>query len=59
MGGTTAVVVCRMQSGGEELAVALKRYFGHASFRANQREIIEAVLAGRDVISFRRCCPQG
>ena len=51
MGGTAAVVVCRMQSGGEELAVALKRYFGHASFRANQREIIEAVLAGRDVFA--------
>ena len=30
----------------------LKKYFGYNAFRAHQREIIEAVLAGRDVVGI-------
>jgi ATP-dependent DNA helicase RecQ len=31
---------------------ALKQYFGYTSFRAGQREIIEATLAGRDALAI-------
>jgi ATP-dependent DNA helicase RecQ len=34
-----------------EIDKALKRQFGFASFRPNQREIIEAILSGRDVFA--------
>jgi ATP-dependent DNA helicase RecQ len=29
----------------------LQRYFGHASFRAGQRDLVEAVLEGRDLLA--------
>lgn len=29
----------------------LQRYFGHASFRTGQRELVEAVLQGRDLLA--------
>ena len=29
---------------------ALRQYFGHSDFRRGQRELIEAVLGGRDVL---------
>lgn len=29
----------------------LKRYFGYESFRPNQRQVVDAVLAGRDVLA--------
>ena len=32
----------------EKIEQALKQYFGHESFRAGQREIIEYALAGYD-----------
>jgi ATP-dependent DNA helicase RecQ len=35
-----------------DLAAALKRTFGYDSFRAHQREIIEASLAGRDIFAL-------
>lgn len=35
----------------EQATKALKDYFGHADFRANQRELIEQVLDGRDVLA--------
>ncbi|MCI5845859.1 MAG: DEAD/DEAH box helicase, partial [Oscillospiraceae bacterium] len=31
---------------------ALQRYFGHASFRAGQEEVIDAILQGRDVLGI-------
>ena len=31
---------------------ALKKYFGYDSFRPGQLEIIEALLAGRDVLAI-------
>lgn len=45
------VVPCAMRSDAGRLSAALKRHFGHASFWPNQREIIEAILAGRDVFA--------
>lgn len=33
----------------DELSL-LKQYFGHSSFRAGQRELIDALLSGRDVL---------
>ena len=43
----------------DEIAEALRRFFGHADFRAGQRGPVEAVLAGRDAVArnlttFRR-----
>ena len=35
----------------EQATQILKDYFGHAEFRPNQRELIEQVLAGRDVLA--------
>ncbi|WP_244387082.1 DNA helicase RecQ [Raoultibacter timonensis] len=35
----------------EQATKALKDYFGHADFRANQRELIEQVLDDRDVLA--------
>jgi len=32
----------------EKLEILLERHFGYPSFRPQQREIIEHVLAGRD-----------
>jgi len=40
-----------MDSGSHDLHIPLKRYFGHASFRPNQREIVEAILSRRDVFA--------
>ena len=37
---------------GDVLADALKRHFGHDAFRPGQRQVIEAVLAGRDCIAL-------
>ena len=36
----------------DTLQQALKQYFGYESFRAGQREIIEASLAGRDTLAI-------
>ncbi len=36
----------------EQAQAALLRFWGHPSFRAGQREVIEAVLAGRDVLAI-------
>ena len=36
---------------GDELLASLTRHFGHATFRANQREIIEAILKGENVLA--------
>ncbi|MFM7888562.1 MAG: DEAD/DEAH box helicase, partial [Pseudanabaena sp.] len=36
----------------DSLQQALKQYFGYESFRAGQREIIEAHLAGRDTLAI-------
>jgi ATP-dependent DNA helicase RecQ len=36
----------------DSLQQALKQYFGYESFRAGQREIIEANLAGRDTLAI-------
>ncbi len=36
----------------ESLQQALKQYFGYETFRAGQREIIEAHLAGRDTLAI-------
>jgi len=30
---------------------ALQRYFGHASFRPGQRDLVETVLKGRDLLA--------
>ncbi|HTZ52211.1 MAG TPA: DEAD/DEAH box helicase, partial [Spirochaetia bacterium] len=38
-------------AGSEDLDRALKRHFGFSSFRPHQREIIGAILAGRDVFA--------
>jgi ATP-dependent DNA helicase RecQ len=39
-------------SGGAlDLTGALARYFGHPAFREGQREVVEGVLAGRDVVA--------
>ena len=38
-------------AGSEDLGRALKRHFGFSSFRPHQREIIGAILAGRDVFA--------
>lgn len=35
----------------DELNDILRRYFGHSDFRSGQREIIEHILDGRDVLS--------
>jgi len=47
------VILCRCQNTGvaspQELLEALERYWGSSAFRLRQLEIIEAVLAGRDV----------
>jgi ATP-dependent DNA helicase RecQ len=37
-------------SGTDAAGEALRRFFGHADFRAGQREPVEAVLAGRDAV---------
>lgn len=34
------------------MKAALHKYFGYSSFRPNQQEIIEAILAGRDVFAI-------
>ncbi|MDD4891779.1 MAG: DEAD/DEAH box helicase, partial [Phycisphaerae bacterium] len=34
-----------------DLLAELKRHFGYDSFRPGQREVIEAVLAGRDALA--------
>ena len=34
----------------DEIAEALRRFFGHADFRAGQRGPVEAVLSGRDAV---------
>jgi ATP-dependent DNA helicase RecQ len=39
-------------AGADVLADALKRHFGHDAFRPGQRQVIEAVLAGRDCIAL-------
>ena len=39
-------------SNSDSLQQALKQYFGYESFRAGQREIIEASLAGRDTLAI-------
>ena len=31
---------------------ALKKYFGHSSFREGQKELIDAILSGRDVLGI-------
>jgi ATP-dependent DNA helicase RecQ len=36
----------------DPLSDALKQHFGHESFRAGQREIIDAMLAGRDAFAL-------
>ena len=36
---------------GDELLTSLTRHFGHTAFRANQREIIEAILEGDNVLA--------
>ncbi|GAB4178305.1 MAG: DNA helicase RecQ [Terrimicrobiaceae bacterium] len=36
----------------DELAAAMRRVFGHDSFRSRQREIMEASLEGRDVFAL-------
>jgi ATP-dependent DNA helicase RecQ len=36
----------------DALSAALKRSFGHESFRSGQREIIDAILAGRDAFAL-------
>ncbi len=36
---------------GSDLVAAMKRVFGFGHFRANQEEIVRAVLAGRDVFA--------
>jgi ATP-dependent DNA helicase RecQ len=36
---------------GEEIQRALERHFGHRAFRPGQEEIVQAVLAGRDVLA--------
>ena len=41
-----------MMPAASELSVLLKRVFGYGEFRAYQREIIEASLAGRDVLAL-------
>ena len=38
------------KAGGDAVAEALRRFFGHADFRAGQRGPVEAVLAGRDAV---------
>ena len=35
----------------DELLASLTRHFGHTGFRATQREIIEAILNGEDVLA--------
>ena len=39
-------------SSSDPLQQALKQYFGYESFRAGQREIIEASMAGRDTLAI-------
>jgi ATP-dependent DNA helicase RecQ len=39
-------------SNSDSLHQALKQYFGYESFRAGQREIIEASMAGRDTLAI-------
>jgi len=39
-------------SNSDPLQQALKQYFGYESFRAGQREIIEASMAGRDTLAI-------
>jgi ATP-dependent DNA helicase RecQ len=39
-------------SNSDSLQQALKQYFGYESFRAGQREIIEANMAGRDTLAI-------
>ncbi|MFB3131422.1 MAG: ATP-dependent DNA helicase RecQ, partial [Rhodothermales bacterium] len=36
----------------EQAQAALRRFWGHPGFRPGQREVIEAVLAGRDVLAI-------
>jgi ATP-dependent helicase YprA (DUF1998 family) len=36
---------------GDPVSSALKKYFGHSAFRPFQREIVEAVLGGRDCLT--------
>ncbi len=36
----------------EQAQAALRRFWGHPGFRPGQREAIEAVLAGRDVLAI-------
>jgi ATP-dependent DNA helicase RecQ len=37
--------------GGNDAGRTLRRYFGHASFRAGQEDLVRAVLDGRDVLA--------
>src|SRR5437870_10399665 len=34
-----------------DVATALRRYFGHTSFRAGQEDLVHAVLNGHDVLA--------
>ena len=49
---TTAEIIDPMAVAhtGDTLLVALRRHFGHDGFRDGQREVVEAVLSGDDVI---------
>ena len=37
---------------------ALKRYFGYDSFRPGQSGLVDAILAGRDVLGVMRPAPE-
>lgn len=41
-----------MQSSSQELQRLLHQYFGHTSFREGQLEIVQAILAGKDVVAI-------
>jgi ATP-dependent DNA helicase RecQ len=48
---TAAAIIAAMTSaGGDTLLAALRRHFGHQDFRTGQREVVEAVVAGRDTV---------
>lgn len=49
-GAETITSVNVHDSPGEIILSCLQRYFGHSSFRGCQKEAVEAVLQGRDVV---------